>query len=92
MCGSAVGKIIAIYRGQHGILQLHERHGIGRLHGFEWIKPALGIARADRTEPAARVHTEPISIRVAVPRPQHSAMFGHFDSARTVVNLCRPMI
>jgi hypothetical protein len=36
----------------------------------------------------ARVHTEPISIRVAVPRPQHSAMFGHFDSAQTVDSLC----
>src|SRR5690348_13772738 len=35
----------------------------------------------------ARVHTEPISINVAVPRPQHSAMFGHFDSAHTVFNL-----
>ena len=36
----------------------------------------------------ARVHTEPMSISVAVPRPQHSAMFGHLDSAHTVDSWC----
>src|SRR6185437_13594369 len=35
----------------------------------------------------ARVHTEPISISVAVPRPQHSSMLGHLDSAHTVDSL-----
>ena len=32
----------------------------------------------------ARVHTDPINISVAVPRPQHSEMLGHLDSAQTV--------
>src|SRR5574340_3493 len=40
----------------------------------------------------ARVHTDPISISVAVPRPQHSAMLGHLDSAHTVDSRCERTI
>jgi hypothetical protein len=36
-----------------------------------------------------RVHTSPISITVAVPPFQHSAMFGQRDSAHTVFSLSR---
>ena len=35
----------------------------------------------------ARVHTSPISITVAVPPPQHSAMFGQRASSHTVASL-----
>ena len=34
----------------------------------------------------ARVHTSPISITVAVPPPQHSAMFGQRASSHTVAS------
>ncbi len=37
----------------------------------------------------ARVHTSPISMTVAVPPPQHSAMFGQRASSHTVESLVR---
>src|ERR1700743_929838 len=36
----------------------------------------------------ARVHTDPISMMVAVPAFQHSPMFGHFASSHTVLRRC----
>ena len=44
----------------------------------------MGLPVLTEQNRQARVQTSPININVAVPRPQHSAMFGHFDSAQTV--------
>ncbi|MNP50213.1 hypothetical protein D3C76_1444620 [compost metagenome] len=40
----------------------------------------------------ARVHTEPISMMVAVPLDQHSPMFGQCDSWHTVLRRCSPTL
>ena len=40
----------------------------------------------------ARVHTEPISMMVAVPLDQHSPMFGQWDSWQTVLRRCSPTL
>ncbi len=37
----------------------------------------------------ARVHTSPISMTVAVPPPQHSAMLGQRASSQTVASFVR---
>src|SRR6185312_7167357 len=58
------------------------------LAGSLWSSQPCGLPVLTAQNLQARVHTDPMSIRVAVPRPQHSAMFGHLDSAQTVFNWC----
>jgi len=42
----------------------------------------LPVSTAQKRQ--ARVHTDPISMMVAVPAFQHSAMLGHMASSHTV--------
>ena len=48
----------------------------------------LGLPVSTAQNLHARVHTEPIIINVAVPRDQHSPMFGHLASWHTVLKSC----
>ena len=46
--------------------------------------PGFPVSTAQKRQ--ARVHTEPMSMRVAVPWLQHSLMFGQWDSSHTVAS------
>lgn len=48
----------------------------------------LGLPVSTAQKRQARVHTEPISMMVAVPLLQHSPMLGQWDSAHTVLSRC----
>ena len=47
-----------------------------------------GLPVSTEQKRQARVHTDPISIRVAVPAFQHSPMLGHLASSQTVASRC----
>ena len=54
---AAVGKIVAIDRGQHDVLQAHQLHGPGAVRGLVGIEPATRIAGVDGAEAAStRAH------------------------------------
>ena len=46
----------------------------------------LPVSTAQKRQ--ARVHTEPMTMIVAVPAFQHSPMLGHIDSSHTVLRRC----
>jgi len=84
--GAAVGEVVTIDRGDHGMTQPHRPD---RLSHPAWLIPVdvtTALAALHRAEAQARVQTSPRIMKVAVPWPQHSAMFGHRASSQTVLS------
>ena len=55
--GAAVRQVVAIHRGEHHVLQPHQRYRVGHLGRLQRIEPAVRVAGGDRAEPAgARAH------------------------------------
>ncbi len=83
---AAVGEIVAVDGGQHEILPAEVAHRFGDANRFEPIDFAPGFPVFTLQKRQPRVHVSPRIMIVAVPAPQHSAMFGQAASLQTVLS------
>ena len=86
--GAVVGQVVAVDAGDDRVAQAHARDRAGDARGssgsFQVGLPVLTLQKPQR-----RVHVSPRIMNVAVPRSQHSPMFGQAASWQTVCRLLR---
>ena len=83
---AAVGQIVAIDRGDDGVLQAHARRPLRRRAPAPPVSSSVGRPWATAQYAHARVQTSPRIMNVAVPWCQHSPMFGQRASSQTVLS------
>ena len=82
---AAVLLVVAVHRGDDGVPQPHARDGVRDPAPAPRDRAAArGSPVLTAQKPHARVHTSPRIMKVAVPRFQHSPMFGQRASSHTV--------
>ena len=87
MAGAAVAQVVAVDRGDHHVLQLAARRW--SWPGCPARSTSSGSGRPWPTSQNGqrRVHLSPMIMKVAVPLPKHSPMFGQLASSHTVTQV-----
>ncbi len=85
--GAVVGQVVAVDRGDDGVAQAHLLDLIGDRAAGSSGSFQVGLPVLTLQKPQRRVQVSPRIMKVAVPRSQHSPMFGQLASSQTVCSL-----